>query len=126
MTITIRDIVENIDFFQRLAKQSLPARTAFNLSRILREITNEYNTFQTARKSLFEHYAVRDENNELVIDENGNYTIAQEDIPAVNKEILELLETEVNINCKPIMLSEIADMTFTPGEMYALKNFIEE
>lgn len=126
MNITIRDIVENIDFFQRLSKQVLPARTAFKLGRILREITNEYNTFQTARKSLFEHFAVRNEQNEIIIDENGNYTISQEDVPAVNKEILELLDTEVNINCEPLMFSEIADMTFTPGEMYVFRNFVEE
>ena len=126
MTITVKDIVENIDFFQKLAKQSMPARTAFKLGRMLRQVTDEYNTFQTARRSLFEHYAVRDENGQIKVDENGNYIIANEDIAAVNKEILDLLMTEVTITCDPLSLNEIEDMMFTPGEMSVFKNFIEE
>ena len=45
VTLTLKQIVDNVETLKELAVKPLPARAAFKIGRILKTITNEYNTF---------------------------------------------------------------------------------
>ena len=74
---------------------------------------------------LIKKYGEKDENGELVTDDNGNCKILNEGLDEFSKELNELIETEVEINANKISIESLDDKEFTPTEMAQLEPFID-
>ena len=75
--------------------------------------------------NLIKQYGEKDETGELKSDENGNVRIPPEVLTDFNKELQELLATEIEINANKIRIDDISDVEFTAAEMAQLDDFIE-
>jgi len=82
-------------------------------------------SFNDTRMELVRKYGIKDENNELILDENGNAQIDLEHRNAFNEEFNELLQSSIEINANKIRLDDLGDIDFTPSEMAQLEDFIE-
>lgn len=125
ITVKLNDVVNSISAMRDLATQPLRARAAFQTLRLLKEVERAYGDYEEQRRNLVEKFAVRDENGELVIDENNNCKIIPESINEFNTQYQELMNGEIEINCEPIGLDYLEDITFTPAQMAQLEPFIE-
>jgi hypothetical protein len=126
ITVKLEEIVNGAEALKTLANKSLKGKTAYRVSRLLRELEKEFSLFNDTRGELIKKYGEKDENGELKVNENSEYTIAPENIQAFYNEINEILGNEVEINGNKIPLAEIGELDFTPNEMIALEPFIEE
>jgi hypothetical protein len=125
ITLKLRDIVDNIGLLQDFSQQKMSAVAAYKAARLLGQLTDEYNLFQKSRSNLIDKYCEKDENGQMKV--NGdNATIKKECIPEFEKEMQSLLDTKLEFNCSKFTLNELENLEFTPGQMYMLKNFIEE
>lgn len=124
--IKLNDIVEGISCMQELSTRTLRSRPAYKIAKLLKEVNNEYQIFNEQRRALIEKYGTKDENGQLAVDENGNYRIVQEKIGEFNKELQELLDTEINLNCSKIDLDDLDGEEFTPTQMMQMSAFLSE
>ena len=118
-------IVNSIEIMQRLANSPVKGRTAYNIGKIIKKIEQEVNLFYDTRTKIVNKYGVKDENGELII-ENDNYKINPDLIEEFNLEVNNLLETVVVINVNPIKLEELAEIEITPAQMILIEDFIQE
>ena len=125
ITITLEELVNCADGLKSLSQKQLKARPAYTVGKLLKAVDAEMNEFNTARMNLIKKYGDKDNNNELITDENGNVHIPNEAINTFNQELQELLGASIELNVNKIKLNDIGEVDFTPGEMAQLDPFIE-
>ena len=122
--LTIREMIESVSVLRGINDKKMPARTAYQFARIIREVENELRNFNVARDKALERYGKKDSAGKLIEDEDGRVEIYPEKQSDFNKEISDLMESKIKINCEPIELDDIADNEFTPNEIADLFLFI--
>lgn len=108
MKITNRQVIEFINSVSanKLASKRLPVKVAYAISRNLDKMNNIITSYETARKTLLDQYAEKDEEGKAkVID--GNYVIQEDQKQAFSDEIKELLEVENEIDLHTINMDEV-------------------
>lgn len=126
ITVTLETIINSADSLRALAQKELKGKTAYRVSRMLRELDKEYTLFNETRSELIKKYGAKDENGELLVNENGDYTLEKDHVDEFYKEINDLLRNEVELNANKIDINELAELNFTPNEMLSLEPFIDE
>lgn len=123
--VQVKDIVNSAEIFSTLSQKKLNMRMAYQLAKIIKEVQKEFELFQETRMKLINEYAERDEDGQLKVDENNNFTIPKEKIQDFQKELNELLETQVELQINKINLDELENVEFTPMELIKIEKFIE-
>lgn len=123
--VKLSDLVNSTETLQKLAQKDFKAKLAWSISRLLKAADAELQEFNTTRGELIKKYGEKDENGELITDENGNCKIPQEVIQNFNEEFIELINTEVEINANKLKIELLENVDFTPGEMTNLEPFID-
>lgn len=123
--VQLKDLLNSTEALQKLSRQNLKARLAFQVARMLKAAEKEITDFNEVRTNLIKKYSEVDENGELIPDENGNIKISKENISAFNNEFNDLISSEIEIPTEPIKLDSLEDLTFTAAEMAVLEPFIE-
>lgn len=123
--VQVKDIVNSAEIFSALSQKKLNMRMAYQLAKIIKEVQKEFELFQETRMKLINEYAERDEDGQLRVDENNNFTIPKEKIQDFQKELNELLEMQVELQINKINLDELEDVEFTPMELIKIEKFVE-
>jgi hypothetical protein len=97
---------------------------ALQISRLLKEGEREIQNFNEVRTNLINKYGEKDENGELITDENKNCKILNDKIETFSKELNELVDMEIEINSNKISIADLENMDFTPADMAVLEPFI--
>lgn len=122
--VQVKDIVNSTEIFSMLSQKKLNMRMAYQLAKIIKEVQKEFELFQETRMKLINEYAERDENGQLKVDENNNFTIPKEKIQDFQKELNDLLEMQVELPINEINLEELKNIEFTPMELIKIEKFI--
>lgn len=125
INITLEQLVNSTEGLRGLSQKTLKARPAYAVAKILKAAEAEITSFNETRMNLIRKYGEKNENNELKSDDNGNVRIPPEVLDDFNKELQELLGTEIEINANKIRIDDIGDVEFTAAEMAQLDDFIE-
>jgi hypothetical protein len=123
--VKISDLINSTETLQKLSQQDFKAKLAWSIARLLKSAEVEIQEFNTTRMNLIKKYGEKDENGELITDENGNCKIEQNSVDAFSTELNELINTEVEINANKIKVEQLEEINFTPSEMAILEPFIE-
>ena len=125
--VTLRDILNSMNVFNELVQKELPAKVAFNTERLSEQLQTEYTRFENARNNILQKYCeIDEETGNFKSDEKGDLLIKDGCIEAFNKEVADLLDTELEINASPLTLDSLENLNFKPAQMMLLKDFIEE
>lgn len=124
--IKLGGLINSVEVLQRLAKMDFKAKLAWQISKLLTAAEKEIQEFNQTRMNLVTKYGEKDENGELVTDENGNCTIPPEVNAQFATEISELLNAEVELNVNPLNIDDLANADFTPSDMTILEQFFKE
>lgn len=108
MKITNRQVIEFINSVSanKLASKRLPVKVAYAISRNLDKMNNIVTSYETARKTLLDQYAEKDEEGKAKV-KNGNYVIQEDQKQAFSDEMKELLEVENEIDLHTINMDEV-------------------
>jgi len=123
--IKLSDIVNATETFNKIMQQSFKGSLAFKIARLARELDKEMQTFNEERQKIIQKYGNKDENGELIIDENGNIKFDNADLIEINQEFNSLLETELEINADKLPMDSIDNFEITPKEMLNIEVFFE-
>ena len=123
--ISLNDILNATETFKVIMQQSVKGSLAFKIARLARELDKEMTTFNEERQKLFQKYGEKDENGELVIDENNIIKFPPENIDLINEELNSLLSTEVEVNADKLPVNEVDQFELTPQQMMNIEMFFE-
>ena len=122
--VKISDLLNSVETLQKLSKQDFKAKLAWQISKLLKAAEAEIQSFNDTRMSLITKYGEKDESGQLITTEEGNCKILPESIDEFSNELMELMNTEVEINANKIDFDQLEDVDFTPGEITVLEPFI--
>jgi len=125
ISITLDQIVKSVDILKTLSKQDLNARLAYKICKIILAVDEEYNAFQDTRMKVITKYGEKNEDGTIKND-NGQVMILPENVEDAQRELKELLETQVNLNVNALTIDELENCTISPADMINLMPFIEE
>ena len=123
--VKINDLLNSTEALQKLAGTELKAKLSWQVSRILKAADAEIQSFNETRMNVIKKYGEKDENGELVTDENQNCKIAEGNVAEFSNELNELMMSEVEINANKLDINSLEDKEFTPAEMAQLEIFID-
>ena len=123
--VKLSEVINGIDTMKYLMDVFLSAKTAYKVAKLAQEMEKELKLFSDAREKLIRKYANKDENGELIVDENNQITVAPENVENYQKELNELLETEVKFEVNKIGINELTN-DISPNRIISLMPLIEE
>lgn len=125
ITVKISEILNSTDVLQKLSKKDFKAKLSWAIARLLKSIDKEIQEFNETRLSLVQKYGEKDENGNLITDDNGNAKLEPSSISEFSTQLNELLDTSVEINANKINVDLLEDIDFTPTEVALLEPYID-
>lgn len=101
---------------EKIVKMDIPVVEAFKWGKLIKAINEELSQFENCRKNLVNKYADKDE--------EGKYSLPEENKEAFNDEIRKLLDVEVELNTEPLDLTKLGDIKISAVEVMSLEPFI--
>ena len=123
--VTIADLLNSTETLQKLSQKDFKAKLAWSIARLLKSAEAEIQSFNETRMNLIKKYGEKDENGELITDDNGNCKIPNANMVEFNDELKDMLDAEVEINANKLSIDLLEDIEFTPSDMAVLEPFID-
>ena len=102
---------------RKLAQADLPVVISFQLIGFIDDVDKELSTFESVRIKLIKKYGEKDK--------NGNLVVGKDNIDDFNKDMSDLLNTNIEFNVKSIgsdVLLSIDGLSLSVSEIKALQN----
>jgi hypothetical protein len=119
MKTTLANVINSQEAINRLLARPLPAKTAYKLNKIVRKLMPEFDDFNKIRNDLIKKYGEP-------TGEGDNFQVIKENMPLYTSELDEVVKEEVEINCNPLTLDDLATCQITGQDMLALDYMIVE
>jgi len=132
MQIKVKELIPMMESLNTLNKKELPFSTSFKIAKAIKLLTTDYETAMEKRKEIINKYGTKDEKGELKIELNGTILPMPAKQEVWNRELKELFDVEVEVDLKPIKLSEFEfkdehrQTTVEPKELVSLIDLIIE
>lgn len=127
MNIKARELENLNNTIQVLLPMQLKMPFAYKVACIAREVRENYSMINVMRQEILERYAKRDENGQIIIDQqNGMVTVEPEKVMETNKELDKLFSRDIELKCDKIKIDDIKDLDLTVGQLEALIPLVEE
>lgn len=128
MKLTNRRILNDANFLTALMQRQFPVKVSYAISKNVSKLESELNIYNKEREKIIDKYCKKDEEGNLLIDENNNYSIEDENIDICNKELNELLDIEIDVNIHKFKLDDLmcGSYEMSPSEMALIDYMIEE
>jgi hypothetical protein len=117
MKIKMQEIIEASEILGKIDKTSLDIKISYRLSRILDKTFSKVRDFNKAKETIFLKYGKEDE-------KTKKFAILPENTEIVTKEVMALLEKEIELNAWQLPLSMLEGIKLTPGEVSLIDKFI--
>lgn len=131
MTITYAELSGICPIIEKVMDKNLPISIGHKIQRNFKKLNEAFQEFEQSRSKLMEKYGERDDDNNLIVDNNQRVRIINPS--AFEKEFSELLDTEIEISLDTFAFKALEDMemsgrydSITPREQAALDIMIEE
>lgn len=109
----------------KLAAEALPLKLAFRLKGIAKTVREEYAKYEEVRQAAVKKYGKKQDNGDLVLDENNMAQFEQKEFQEFAKELGALANEDVEL--PTIKLSELGDkITMTLEEIEMLDGLVVE
>lgn len=115
MELTLLELLNAKPMIESLSGRQLPARTSFRLARLIRTLNPELQAYTEARQKLLEKYGEPSE------EDRNRYVIEEEQRPAFNGELDELLSTKVELAIEPMSIDALGDAQVTAFELLTVE-----
>lgn len=126
MKLTNQELLNSIPTLQKLSQKQLPIKVSYTISKNIKAIEEELKIYEEERQKLIKKYAELDKEGKPKVNDNGNYIIKQENQLDFNKEVLELLNIETDVNISKIDLNALEGLKISPSELTSVNFLIKE
>ena len=119
MQITISEILKGKSVLEKLVDKEISIKTAYKLSRMIKVLNEELQTFEESRQKLVQQYGE--------VQEDDSIAVKEDNIEAFNTELADLLTAEIEVGCEPISIDEFADgVEIKTAELMMIEKFITD
>lgn len=115
--VTLEDLLKSQQALQSLANQPMPARHAFRLSKILKQVAKELETLNETRLKLCEEYGKKNK--------AGSFEFSKANEAKINAEFEDLIKTEVVLRGELLDLDGLPGLTITASSVVLLTWLVE-
>lgn len=127
MEIRMKDVVGVQEFYNTIKDKKLPIKTAFKLSKIIRDVSSHIEFYQKRMSQIMEESAERDTDGNFVIEDEGRAVRLKKDkIAQVAKEMKELQELPMILNEEKLRIEELSGLDLTIEEMMTIAPLLED
>lgn len=125
MKINANQLMAVMPIIQKLGDAELSLKMAIDVANVVQAFSKPFEITEKKRMAIISKYAEKDENGEPIVQEGGTVHIS--DVQEFNNEIVELMNTDLDIDCKPLDLDILAneDIKIKANEYLLLKEFFE-
>ena len=123
MKLLLGEIRPMMEALNVVMDKEIPAKTAYWLSKALKELGSEFEAMEKARQTLVNKYAKKDDEDQLIVEDNQ---YVMEDMAAFNAEFIELAEQEIEIKYKPISVDQLGDIQIKGTDLFKLGKLIKD
>lgn len=121
MKVKLSNIINSKEAFQKLSTSPIKASLAFDILSVLKLAESEFEKFESIRLSKVKEYGAQDE--------AGTITVSPENVEKFNKEMGELLESDISITCDLIKKQKFLEddsLRISTEDLYKLTWALEE
>jgi len=125
------NLMNTLDMF---GNRKLPQKISYAITRNIMILSSEYECYEKSLKKIFDRYDEyfeRDENSQIIVNDNGIPVVCAEKSEDFASELTELLNIEINIDIKHISLDvfDYDDISgkydiLTPQEIIMLQSIL--
>lgn len=124
-TVTVGELLGSIAMLKRLGSQSMSARMAFKIGRLLKKADDYLTVAYNSRDAIIDKYGARDSSGKLVVNENGVCSISPGHIADAEREMRELQAEVIEFDMDKLPMEIFDCGEFTPLELSTIECFIE-
>ena len=127
VTVTMQQLIDFRDNGSFFNGASIPLKGAYKINKIQKAVEKEGEFYATKFQEILDKYAKKDENGDLIFNEDGTQITIQEDkIVECNEALENLQNLEIEINNYNLSIDDLGeDLECTPEELSALMPFME-
>jgi hypothetical protein len=111
MKIKLGELKEILERLYIVQSKKFPVKISYAMSKNLKNLSDEFNSFENQRKKLCEEYANKDGMGKPIVVENADgsklYDMAEETLEEFGKELNSLCEMEVDVDISEASISEL-------------------
>ena len=101
MKVQLNNVVNSVEIMRKLTQQSLPVKLAYRFLSLTKQLDSHLKTFEEARVALIKKYGEAQE--------DGGFSVKQENIQAFSEEMNELLTEEISVEFQRISIESFPD-----------------
>lgn len=122
----LRDLTNIINAIKKIIQADLPVIHSYKISKILKKLDEEFQSFEMGRSKLLEKYGEKDGKGNFITDKDGMCKIKNDKQKEFAKDYKELLDIEVELDCEKISLNLLMqnDIKLSSVDMLVLEDFI--
>lgn len=112
--------------FNQVAQMKISSKLAYKIMKLCKSVATEEEFYNNKRNEIINEYAVKDENGQIVVSDDGMISIMQDKIDEANAALHDLNNIEVEAPSIRFTLAELDELKLSVADMFALDAFIEE
>lgn len=125
ITMTLSEVLRAVPSLREISTKNFPGATTFKIARLIRELDKEIQLFEAERSKIAQKYGEKDENGNIIPQENGTVKITEGKIQECNDELNALFETELEINAEKLPVGIFDSIEMTPAQAMDLESIID-
>lgn len=125
ITMTLNDMLRAVPSLREISTKNFPGSVTFKIARLIRELDKEIQLFEEERNKIANKYGEKDENGNLISQDNGSIKIPDEKIQECNEELQALFETQLEINANKLPVEVFDSIEMTPAQAMDLEAIID-
>ena len=118
MQITLEQLSAALPSLKKLAQLDLPVKSAFRISRFLKQTENDTKTLNDIRIKLLEEYGEP-------TGETGQYKVSPDNIDAFKSELAELQSEKAEVDFTPLSLDDLGDINLSAQDLMVIDFLFE-
>lgn len=124
--MNIITLINTARIFNQFAQTKISSKLAYKIMKFCKSVAVEEEFYNTKRSEIIDMYAVKDENSQVVVSDDGMIKIVPDKISEANVAMQELNGIEVEAPSVRFTLDELEGLELSVADMFALDAFIEE
>lgn len=125
ITLTLNDIFNAVPALREISTKEFPGSTTFKIARLIRELDKEIQLFEEERMKIANKYGEKDENGNLIPQENGTIKIPDDKVQECSEEFQALFNTQVEINANKLPIEIFDSIEMTPTQAMNLEAIVD-
>jgi hypothetical protein len=118
--------INALSIFNQIAQTKISSKLAYKIMKLCKALAVEEEFYNEKRGAIIKEYAIKDENGQVKISDDGMIKIIPDKIPDAEKALRELNEIEVEVPDIKFTLDELEELKLSVNDMFVLEAFIEE